>query len=131
MNVLFLDDDAHRLKLLIAHMEFSPTFEHALTSHEAIDMMSKKKYDVLMLDHDLGDCQPDDTGDGTAVAEWINVNRDKVGAPYIVIHSFNSPAARRMSQILDDVDCPVPILISFNPRVLAGVLKSIDEILAD
>jgi len=100
MRILVLDDSSERLKIfrqnLIGHM-----VDCVKTAREAIDLLSKVEYEIVFLDHDLGDRVMVASGPGTGyeVAEWLSAHPDKQPR-MIFIHSFNPAGAQRMKSVL-------------------------------
>lgn len=97
-RILFLDDDKYR------HETVRPMLLHdaAFTAREAIDALTARTYDVVFLDHDLGDRQhvdshgPEETG--YTVAKWIAEHRPAI--PLVVVHSMNPVGAGNISSLL-------------------------------
>jgi CheY-like chemotaxis protein len=100
MRILVLDDSSERLKIfrknLIGH-----TVDCVKTAREAIDMLDTNSFDLVSLDHDLGDKTMVTSGPGTGyeVTEWLGANPDKQPR-MIFIHSFNPAGAQRMKLVL-------------------------------
>lgn len=120
MNILFLDDDPNRIKAIreffIGHLPI-----YCKTAAEAIDLLSRYQYDLIFLDHDLGDQHYDnfDLEDGLSgyeVAKWLEQNPDKQpNVQYIICHSQNPVGSQRMSFALQksykSERIPFPILL--------------------
>lgn len=76
------------------------------TAHEFASVVSSKPtFNIMSLDHDLGDTGRTGYGrppafDGTFVADWLVRNMDKM-PKRIFIHSSNPVGADRMFKILD------------------------------
>lgn len=100
MNILILDDDIIRLKAfkekLIGHNVVT-----TMTASEAIKELSNNTFELLFLDHDLGNKQMEASGPGTGyeVALWLSEKEDKQ-PDIIVIHSYNPVGARNMANLL-------------------------------
>lgn len=87
----------------------------AATAAEAIKMLDKySPYDLVSLDHDLGSGK---NNTGEVAAKYIATMPEEKLPMYVVIHSHNAPAAKRMMAILEQV-IPVifqPFNINKNP----------------
>ena len=100
MRILVLDNDTSRLKdfceKLIGH-----SVTTTMTATQTIQALTDNDFDVVSLDHDLGDQVMVDSGPGTGweVAKWLSLNPDR--RPQIVlIHSFNNKGAAAMQRLL-------------------------------
>ena len=117
MKVLFLDDNKERTK------EFSKNVPHAITvstAEECVDKLKKDKFDVCSLDHDLGGEEFVDSGRedcGMEVVRWIMQNEPVI--ELIVVHSWNIPAAKRMTENLRDSGYSVSTS-PFTPYTMIG-----------
>ncbi len=96
-RILFLDDSDTRLKqaeIALGEEELSL----ARTADEAIELLSSLiSWDLVMLDHDLGQKymqESDDPGSGMEVVRYIEQALPKIEK--IIIHSWNVPAANEM-----------------------------------
>lgn len=96
----------------------------AYTGEQARDIMLKVPcFDVLFLDHDLGESLPEDgvtagTWSGTEFVDWL------VGAPVvlpnkIVIHSWNRYGANRMATTLINSRNVTPRRVPFSDHTIA------------
>lgn len=112
LKILFLDDDLTR------HNTIKPLLtkylvDYVFTSTEAINKLKETKYNVIMLDHDLGGKIFVESGPGTGyeVACWIEQNLPTVDLT-IYLHSFNPAGVKRMKMALPDAKIiPFDILI--------------------
>ena len=102
MRLFFLDDNPTRHEVLKAT---GIQADHCYTYDDALVKLQPVKYDVLSLDHDLGEgddyCTPGVNNKhktGTDLARVI-VERDII-ADVIILHSFNPIGAQSMHQIL-------------------------------
>lgn len=97
LRILILEDDPNRVK----------KFTQALIDHEVsvtdsskvcIELLKTKKFDVLMLDHDLGGEVYVKSGENTGyeVACFLEENPDKQPTQ-IFIHSLNGVGAQKMN----------------------------------
>ncbi len=114
IRVLILDDEKHRVASY--HERFAEhafdnnvTFnvQHVETASACIRALQRDgRFDLILLDHDLGGKQFVDSSDpkedcGMRVAEFLRDNpevRSQHGA--IVVHSFNPDAGRAMARML-------------------------------
>jgi CheY-like chemotaxis protein len=101
MKILFLDDSAERIEKAFEHFE-DDDVDIVVSAASAIEALrAKRKYDLVMLDHDLGgetwvDSNREDCG--MEVVRWIVKKKPKIGR--IVVHSWNSVAAPIMVEEL-------------------------------
>jgi CheY-like chemotaxis protein len=100
MYILVLDDDIKRLKQfkenLIGHV-----VECVMTAPETIQKLQERTWQILFLDHDLGDkvMVPSGPGTGYEVAEWLERNPDRQ-PEMIFVHSFNTVGAANIKRAL-------------------------------
>lgn len=111
LSILLLEDDAVRVvafrkRLSATGREYELT--HYEKSSEAIDALKANKYDMILLDHDLGGrTYVDHTNDkedcGMRVAEFFSIRPEQVRqhGP-IVVHSLNGPAAQQMVELIGE-----------------------------
>jgi DNA-binding NarL/FixJ family response regulator len=103
MLVLFLDDSVRRAKAA-AEQFAGDTFCLAGTADTAIEYLrlAEEPWDLVMLDHDLGGKVFQDsleTNTGMEVVRYIERTQPEIKR--IVVHSWNSPAAREMVSRLE------------------------------
>jgi len=102
MRALVLEDDKNRVKEFKQRMlEIGCVADYVDTARAAIDLLRKKTYDVIFLDHDLGGevfADITDSNTGSEVARWISGN--PVGCP-VVIHSLNPVGADNMKKCIE------------------------------
>jgi len=102
MKILFLDDDNYRHKKMRQNsIGFSVDF--AFDAEEAIELMIKNEYCLIMLDHDL-DIETlnqliDSEKDGRYVASWM-AEDGRHKEVTVIIHSLNTNGADCMKTIL-------------------------------
>jgi len=100
-RLLFLDDDAHRRFFVKSNVPYA---DMAATAQEAIAKLKTCVYDVVSLDHDLGEKTMVQSGHGTGyeVAEFIAALPRKPlgGWPRVVLHSFNPVGVKNMAHVL-------------------------------
>jgi CheY-like chemotaxis protein len=111
-KILILDDDRVR------HYCFDEKFaidypdakiDHVYTANECIEALKRTdKYDLVHLDHDLGDFGPysdEKEHTGVDVCRWMagtdGLTEDK-RPDMIIVHSWNATGAKRMIDILRD-----------------------------
>lgn len=109
MKILFVDDDCARWKKFTQN-NVSVVSQRVKFVEEATDILSKEKFDVICLDHDMDDPPfrlwlPN----GTDLAKYIVEN--KIECRTILLHSLNEEGRARMLDILTKagyhvVDCP-------------------------
>ena len=101
MKVLVLEDSHIRVrefKQRLLEKGWVGTFVES--AMDAIKMLKEKKFDLIFLDHDLGDETYVDTYErntGSEVARWLNEHPVKA---VVVIHSLNLPAAEYMQSLI-------------------------------
>lgn len=114
LRILFLDDSMERQRAMATsaaevgcELQIPILVERALTAAAAISLLQSTSYDLVSLDHDLGDevfvnSEREDTGAG--VARWV---RDHLGLikpqGWWMIHSLNMAGVDVMRQTLADV----------------------------
>lgn len=115
MKILFLDDSPER------HNKFFKDFPKeditgVFTAQEAIDALTHTKFNLVCLDHDLGEFnrngqeltleealeQKDRDGSGMDVANFIAHHMDPMLWPdSVLIHSHNPDGAKAMKKVLE------------------------------
>jgi len=99
--ILILEDNIERMVEFRKRMiEIGSQFHWTNNAKECIRLIETNKYDLILLDHDLGgeifvDINKENTG--STVARWMsnypnNLNKDTP----VIIHSHNYPAAQYM-----------------------------------
>ena len=113
MRILLLDDiDARRV---ILEERLSPAeFVHATNASEAITALQGERFDLVHLDHDLGE---EPAGTGAEVARAIAELPPERRPLRAVIHSFNPVGAQRMKAILEDAEVPTELKPFSSPRL--------------
>lgn len=105
MRILFLDDNSERRKVF-GQKSIGCVVDFAVNADEAVVFLgSENKYDLIMLDHDLGG--PEEEGrliegakDGRFVARFMAEKHPKHQDAFIVVHSLNGSGAVQMEMIL-------------------------------
>lgn len=109
IKVALLEDDVDRVAQFRDRLRESGVGHELLHFERADDLiaaMRMARYDLILLDHDLGGRArhglPDATEDcGMRVAEWFAADPDRPRRQGpVVIHSLNEPAARRMAGLI-------------------------------
>ena len=119
MNIFILEDSEERIATLQREL---PTIwpncylAIAQNSSEGKAILRQgQKFDLLLLDHDLGgqvyvDVKEENTG--STVAKFIAMNR--VAYDYAITHSMNFYGAQNITAILPDcVHIPFPVLLDY------------------
>lgn len=96
--LLFLDDSPDRAKVFL---DKYPGAKWVTTAADCITALRSQPWHTIFLDHDLGgqsmvDSNREDCG--MEVVRWMVLNRPIV--KQVIIHSWNTPAARRMIEDL-------------------------------
>ncbi len=122
-NVLFLDDDPNRTKRFVSLVPSAHTVE---TASECIDKLNNNDHwHLVCLDHDLGGEIFVDTSEyntGTTVARWINENKPSID--FVVVHSFNHPAAKGMMLLIEEAGYRV-VTAPFNGTDFNRIIESL------
>ena len=117
-KILFMDDDPERHERFKKMVEdvLSPDTQihYAWNALTAKDLMSRHRYDLVCLDHDLSVddqmCDPDAPTreeNGTVVARFIRDELEPKMRPALaILHSFNPTGRRAMAEAL--TECGVP-----------------------
>ena len=107
MKILVLEDDCYRVRFFVEKFG-----QHDITitenSFDAITHLENEVFDLIFLDHDLGE----DNGDGFDVAVYLFDNPWNVNnRAEIIIHSWNIPATKRMlSKISQAIHMPFNVV---------------------
>lgn len=88
MKVLILEDSVERYSQFQNQLEGHLCFVH--DAHSAIGALQKNEWDVVFLDHDLGE----GNGTGYDVACWLEEHEEHM--PIVVVHSSNPVGAKRI-----------------------------------
>jgi len=108
MYILILEDDPERIKWFRKRFENHNIRIHdnvEMAIKEAVYMNSWRQFDLLFLDHDLGNFPKG--GDGIEFVKWLcafkaNSEEGKAMNPKIIVHSHNPVGADRMASMLED-----------------------------
>lgn len=93
-KVFVLEDDPDRIRWLCERLR-SHEWHCVHTCHR--DYEFKGPYDVILLDHDLGGRQMDNTHEDNGLSFLVAI-KDQIGETPVIIHSYNGPAADRMKR---------------------------------
>ena len=118
MRILILEDDGNRVNNFIEllHVHDLDITENA---YEAVSLLESKVYDVILLDHDLGE----GNGTGSIVSCFLRMHTDNPNYyAKILIHSWNAPDYMNMLK-----DLPRAKWAAFNTEEFYDIL--INEIL--
>lgn len=124
MRIFILEDDHERIELFRKFL-FDQDLTIAEDAIDAIAILSNNKFDLLMLDHDLGNRQmvsSDDKNTGSEVVRWIVQSGMK--CPTTIIHSYNPDGAESMFNALKKhgVDCHMIKFYDVAMRLRKGTL---------
>jgi len=113
MRILILEDDGTRVNNFIEllHVHDLDITENA---YEAVNLLETNVYDLLLLDHDLGE----GNGNGSIVSNFLRMYPDNPNYnAVILIHSWNTPASMSMQR-----DLPNAMWAPFNTEEFYDVL---------
>jgi len=106
MKIFILEDDTFRGKFMVTLLEevlkevdFSIVWYTTVQQGE--DILIAQKFDVLCLDHDLGNkvfIPSENEGTGYQLAKFIASNN--IPYKFVIIHSMNYPGAMKMMGLL-------------------------------
>ncbi len=91
MRILFLDDMKIRHDIFVENAT-GHQVAHVYDAGTAIDAMSRERFDMVYLDHDLAEGQED----GRYVAAWMASNKHLFSESLVTLHTLNHPAALSM-----------------------------------
>ena len=113
MKILILEDDGNRVNNFIEllHNHDLDIIENA---YEAVALLEANVYDIILLDHDLGE----GNGSGSIVSSYLRECPDNPNhGAEVLIHSWNTPASTSMLK-----DLPSAIWVPFNTEEFYDVL---------
>lgn len=113
MNILILDDDALRHQAFDTCYKAYAPLTHTYRYSSCVEALSKGGWDLVHLDHDLGeeiedpDMKVDGWGKaiqytGLDVVRWLVDRVDYGLVDKIIVHSMNPVGAMRMTEELND-----------------------------
>jgi CheY-like chemotaxis protein len=113
MRILFVDDEYNRWAEFLQNNENMTgdaiVAEFVMTPEKAIAALSKHQYDLIFLDHDMGDADYLDQGrrgGGQVVADWMAEHLkpeddERVSdGPTVILHSLNHSGRKRQHHTL-------------------------------
>lgn len=136
MRILFLDDmkirqESFEMQIIVHLDDVHVEDWRAWNGEQALKRLEERDYDVMFLDHDLGDDQYSEHRDGvrvvskalsgTEVAEAIALLPVERLPKLVVIHSWNRYGADRMADILHRAGVKV-LQIMFSDDLLKNAL---------
>ena len=129
MNILIVEDDPNRIEWFKNSFHDDILFITKDTK-KAIEWLKEESFELIFLDHDLGDEVYVDSGEGTGheVAEYIADN--KLTSDLIVIHTCNPIGAVNMSRTLSDYKLmiiPFPRLIQIDIDDIRRICEEKEE----
>lgn len=105
LRILILDDDEARHAMLREHLR-GHDLTHAWNSTEATSRVhgysGESPYDVVMLDHDLGEFDEPSLGTGLHVAREVALVSVARRPRLAIVHSHNPDGAAQMMAVLSD-----------------------------
>lgn len=118
MNIFILEDDDTRINLFMEALK-----GHTITIAKDVDdakvryLRDERTFDLLLLDHDLGNLAMVDGPEGTGLefARWL-ITRESA-APQTIVHSWNPDGGAKMLWTLSDAGWPT-LQVPFGPYLL-------------
>ncbi len=104
MKILFLDDNKNRTETFLRNVAINSNEDRVYatkTAEGCISMLQSENWDMLFLDHDLGDEVFVDSNRkdcGMEVVRWLEKNKKEFCR--IFVHTANDPARKRMIEKL-------------------------------
>ena len=104
IRIFLLEDDERRCDWFNKRFK-GDELDIACEVEEAKELLSKRTYDSIFLDHDLmpehyGSDTPDDERTGYAIASFLAEQPELQRSATIMVHSFNADGALRMVETL-------------------------------
>lgn len=109
MRVLIVDDTQARHDWFMRRYQ-SDDVEHAYDAPQAIEMLKRRRYDLVCLDHDLGGPPH---GDGMDVVRALKALPECARPDHVTVHTANPVARRFMVSSLADVGIVADVLVPF------------------
>lgn len=106
MRILFVDDNLPRThKFTTAFRSENVIIDTAFGNYSAIDLLEDNAYDIVSLDHDLGELnfvkgQPVCSNTIEPTVKWLYNHMSKSGRSTIIVHSHNPIGAGYIRQHL-------------------------------
>lgn len=106
MKVLVLDDDKTRLsQFRDRFIERGYTYDTTTSMEDCWKFIESKKYDMIFLDHDLGDevfVDSKKENTGSEIARRWGSKEHKNKETKVIVHSFNPAGAKNMLDLIED-----------------------------
>ena len=119
-RVLVLDDNHERLEAFAESLKGCQATCVSTSKAARMALIDEEPFDLVCLDHDLGEFGAVRPGDGMEVTQFIARDmRDKIPR-WVLVHSCNVPAADRMERELEDGGIPV-MRVGYSARMLADL----------
>jgi CheY-like chemotaxis protein len=126
-RVLVLDDNHERLEAFAEALQGCQATCVSTSKAAQIALIEEEPFDLVCLDHDLGEFESVSPGDGMEVAQFIARHmRDKIPR-WVLVHSCNVPAADRMERELEEGGIRV-MRVGYSARMLADLKSWIQKI---
>jgi len=97
LNILFVDDDADRYRAFARKKRPQDRLVYVETVESALDMLRSEVFDIVFLDHDLGEGNLE----GKDLVKYICAQQMPLDCIFI-IHSMNSVGGMNMKNMLSD-----------------------------
>ena len=103
MKIFVLEDNEYRYNFIKTFYKVSDTFIWEATVSGAIKAFKKNEpFDLILLDHDLGEEYAPGVGNGTDFAKFLADHG--TGKAHVIIHSVNNAGAERMKSYLPNAE---------------------------
>ena len=127
-RVLVLDDSPERREAFAEALEGCQVRLVATSKAARIALIDEDSFDLVCLDHDLGESKEVQPGNGLEVAEFITRDmRDKIPR-WVLVHSSNIPAADRMVHELADARVCDVLRSAYSQRMLGDLARWIRKV---
>ena len=117
LTILVLEDEAYRRELIEPLLDGHCIY-WAATADEALGILERKRFDLILLDHDLSakTC-------GCQIASRL-AKRDCLNhKAKVVVHSINPSGIKRMMRLLNNLATRIPVFSL--PELLPNVLSTL------
>ena len=126
-RVLVLDDSPDRRDAFASALAGCQVRLVSTSKAARIALIDEEPFDLVCLDHDLGERGVVHLGDGMEVAQFIAQDmRDKIPR-WVLVHSSNIPAAERMVLCMDDAGVGV-LRASYSSKMLEDLVAWIRKV---
>jgi CheY-like chemotaxis protein len=120
LNILVLEDEAYRRDLIEPLLDGHEIY-WAGTSNQAMDVLERERFDLILLDHDLSarTC-------GCPIASRLANSECLNHKTKVVAHSINPMGINRMMRLLKNLATRIPVfsLPDLLPNVLSMLLAA-------